>query len=99
MRSTTTTRATLMLMGFAAVAEPLNANQMRSAPIKRLAHHPVPKLMDEAIVPGVQIAGIENGRIRVQSFGVADVGSGRRVTQKPFLRPHPSENRSSHTRY
>ena len=82
MQSTTTTRATLMLMGFAAVAEPLNANQMRIAPIKRLAHQPVPKLMDDAIVPGVQIAVIENGRIRVQSFGVADVGSGRRVTQK-----------------
>ena len=80
MRSTTTTRATLMLMGFAAVAAPLNANQMRSAP-KRSAHQPVPKLMDEAIVPGVQIAVIKNGRIRVQSFGVADVRSGRRVTE------------------
>ena len=79
MRSTTTTRATLMLMGFAAVAAPLNANQMRSAP-KGSAHQPVPKLMDEAIVPGVQIAVIKNGRIRVQSFGIADVRSGRPVT-------------------
>ena len=81
MRATRTTRAILMLTCFAALAGLSLANQARSSPLNGSAQLAITKLMDEALVPGVQIALIENGHIRVQSFGVADVQSGRRVTE------------------
>jgi CubicO group peptidase (beta-lactamase class C family) len=37
-------------------------------------------MMEQAIVPGVQVAVIEHGQIRVSPFGVADVQSGKPVT-------------------
>jgi CubicO group peptidase (beta-lactamase class C family) len=40
----------------------------------------VPRLMDEAIVPGMQIGVISGGRIETRSFGVRDVQTGAPVT-------------------
>lgn len=81
MRATGTTGAILMLMCFAAVSGRTLANQARGSPLNGSARLSITKLMEEALVPGVQIAVVENGRIGVQSFGVADVQSGRRVTE------------------
>jgi CubicO group peptidase (beta-lactamase class C family) len=40
----------------------------------------VPPLMEEALVPGLQMAIIANGRIDVTPFGIRDVGTGAPVT-------------------
>lgn len=40
----------------------------------------VPRLMDEAIVPGMQIAVISGGEVEVHAFGVANVQTGAPVT-------------------
>ena len=42
----------------------------------------VPKLMEQALVPGLQTAVVESGRINVLPFGVADVQSRRPVTEQ-----------------
>lgn len=40
----------------------------------------LPKIMDEALVPGLQMATIQRGKVRVFSYGVADVQTGRAVS-------------------
>jgi CubicO group peptidase (beta-lactamase class C family) len=42
----------------------------------------VPKIMKEALVPGLQMAVIERGKVRLFSYGVADVQTGRAVSAR-----------------
>ena len=52
----------------------------RPAAMTADAFRAVPQLMDQAIVPGMQIAVISEGKIETRSFGVRDVQTGAPVT-------------------
>jgi CubicO group peptidase (beta-lactamase class C family) len=51
------------------------ASAARAAALRR-----IPALMDEALVPGLQVAVISDGRVEVHNFGVRDVQTGAPVT-------------------
>lgn len=63
----------MLPMACASVPEPTSKNSQAWA-------QQVPRLMDEALVPGLQMAIIDKGRVQVLPFGIADVQTGRRVT-------------------
>src|SRR3954466_2956684 len=66
------TRAALML----AVAAALTACVGHPGPVvagSAAQGQPVAELMEQALVPGLQMAVVDNGKIEVLPFGVADV--------------------------
>lgn len=73
--------ALLALMCFAGTAGASRENPTRTSETNMSASLRIPKLMEEALVPGLQIAVISRGHVREQSFGIADVQTGRRVTE------------------
>jgi CubicO group peptidase (beta-lactamase class C family) len=59
----------------------MSCSSLREGGSSRAMSSSVPTLMEQALVPGMQVATIRRGRISsIQSFGVRDVASGAPVT-------------------
>lgn len=76
------TFAVVALAPLAGLVSACASTSRETAPSSLAVYRAVPQLMHEALVPGLQMATIKQGRIQVLAFGVANVQSGDAVTEE-----------------